>query len=156
MPEVWFPAAESQRVVGRIVEIEKVHGARSREEKRTVNILVPVMASKVAGEHDVSHQEIKDWNRDLICARFPGAWDDYQKRKTAAPEAPMELPPIAGTPIDRAEFIARDKLAWLKLQGFTTVEQLAAIDDAQIGKLGPGARTWKKKAATLLRDAKGR
>ena len=152
MSEVWFPMLGSQRVAGRVIEIEKTHGARSREEKRTVNIMVPVMASRVAGEHDISHQEIKEHNRSEICARFPGAWEDFQRRKDQAAPMPAELPEIKGTPIDRADFIVRDKLAWLKLQGFSTVEQIAAIDDAQMQKLGPGARTWKKKAATMLKD----
>ena len=47
MRDAWFPAQESQSVVGRVVEIEKVHPAKSREAGRAVNIYVPVMESKV-------------------------------------------------------------------------------------------------------------
>jgi len=156
IPEGWFPSKESQRVVGRVIEIEKVHGARSREEKRVVTIIVPAMASKVAGEADFSTQELKKHNEHefkALCDRFPGAWEAYEKSKAQSPKASDELPPLNGMSIDKVEFISREKVAWLKMQGFTTVEQLAAIDDSQIQRLGPGARTWKKKAVTLLKDS---
>lgn len=150
MQDVWFPARESQSVVGRVVEVEKVHPALSREAKKAVYIMVPVMASKVAGSHDISTQELKPHNRDEICGRFPGAWEAYEKSKGGKVGEPEIAPVIDGMPIDKAEFISREKLAWLKLQGFSTVEQLAAISDAQMQALGPGARTWAKKAKQLL------
>lgn len=150
MQDVWFPARESQSVVGRVVEVEKIHPAKSREAQKPVHLMVPVMASKVAGSHDISTQELKPHNRDEICARFPGAWDAYVKSKNGKVGEPEVMPDIDGMPIDRADFIAREKLAWLKLQGFSTVEQLAAISDAQMQSLGPGARTWAKKAKQLL------
>jgi hypothetical protein len=55
-----------------------------------------------------------------------------------------------GMPIAKADFIAREKISWLAMQGFNTVEQLAAMSDAQIQSMGHGARTWKKKAQQLL------
>lgn len=150
MRDVWFPARESQSVVGRIADVEKLHAAKSREAKRPVFIMVPMMHAKVAGSHDISTQEIKEHNREEIAARFPGAWEAYLKEKGGKVGEPEEVPDINGMPIDKADFIAREKLAWLKLQGFSTVEQLAAITDSQMQALGPGARTWAKKAKQLL------
>ncbi len=150
MPEIWFPAVESQSVVGRVVEIEKPHQAKSREAKKPVYIMVPAMEHKVAGSTDISHTEIKEHNRAELCARFPGAWEAYEKSKGGKVGKPTEVAAPDGMPIDRADFIAREKMAWLKLQGFSTVEQLAALNDSQLQSLGPGSRTWKKKAAQLL------
>lgn len=152
----WFQQVGSLRVVGRIVDTDKIHAARSREEKREVTILVPILISKVTAEQEVSTEELKPHNRDKIIAQYPGAWEDYLARKAA--EAPAttpgsnELPPKRGMPIEKAEFLKRETMLSLKTQGFTTVEQLAEIDDGQMNKLGPGARNWKKKAATLLKD----
>lgn len=149
MREHWFPAKESQQVVGKIEDAEKLHAKESREAGRPVYIMVPTLYSKVtSNSHDVSTQEIKPWNQKEITERFPGAWDHYQKSKANGEEA--VAPVINGMPIDRADFIAREKLAWLKIQGFSTVEQLAACSDAQIQNLGPGARNWVKKAKQLL------
>ena len=150
MREVWFPARESQSVVGRVIEIEKLHAAKSREAQKPVYIIVPVMESKVAASHDCSHQELKEHNRQQIVDRFPGAWDYFLKQKEAAPKVEPQDIVFDGTPIAKADWVAREKLAWLEMQGFNTVEQLAAISDAQIQTLGHGARTWKKKAQQFL------
>jgi hypothetical protein len=150
MRDVWFPAKESQSVVGRVAEVEKLHPAKSRAAQKPVYIIVPVMESKVASSHDISHQELKEHNRDQICARFPGAWEYYEKQKASKPkEEPQEII-FEGMPIAKADFIAREKISWLSMQGFNTVEQLAGMSDAQIQEMGQGARTWRKKARQLL------
>lgn len=148
--EVWFPALDSQSVVGRVVELEKPHPAKSREAQRPINVLVPVMLHKVAGSADYSVTELKPHTKGEICARFPGAWEYYEKQKASTPEQPAEIAVPAGTPIDKADWIPREKLAWLAMQGFQSVEQLAAMSDTQIQTLGPGARTWAKKAKQFL------
>ncbi len=144
----WFPAVESQQVVGRVIEVDKPWTAGSIEAKRQMYRKVPVLESKVAGQHDLAHQEIKEWNRDEICGRFPGAWEAYEASKGSA--APVVTAAPDGMPIDRADFVPRAKLAWLKDTGFQTVEQLANISDAQVQAMGTGASTWRKKAKLLL------
>ncbi len=149
----WFRAVDSQNVMGRVVEVDKVHAAQSREAGREVTFKQPMMESKVAGSSDVSHQQIKDWNKREICSRFPGAWEAYEASKATAPVAPV-VSTITGMPIDRAsDFLPAAKVEWLKLTGFQTVEQLAEMSDHQMQELGTGARSWKKKAKELL--AKG-
>ena len=148
----WFPQKGSQSVVGRIVEIEKLHAALSREAQRPVNIMVPCMEMKVLRDSaDVSFKELKPHNKAQICADFPGAWEHYESLKGAEIGKTEEVPPINGMPIDRADYIPREKLAWLKIQGFSTVEQLAEMSDSQVQSLGPGARNWQKKAKALLK-----
>jgi len=148
--EVWFPALESQSVVGRVVELEKPHPAKSREAQKPINVVVPCMLHKVAGSADYSVTEIKPHTKTEICARFPGAWEYYEKQKAAQPAQPTEIVQPEGTPISKADWIPREKLAWLAMQGFQTVEQLAGMSDAQIQNLGMGARTWAKKAKQFL------
>lgn len=149
----WFRAVDSQNVMGRVVEIDKVHAAKSREAGREITFKQPVMESKVAGSSDISHQQIKDWNKKEICARFPGAWEDYEASKVSTSPVPDYSVTMDGTPIEKADFIPAAKREWLKLTGFITVEQLAEMNDHQMQELGQGARTWKKKAKELL--AKG-
>lgn len=154
MPDRWYPAVESQAVVGRVIEMEFLHPAKSREAGQEVYIMVPVLESKIAsGSTDVAHQylgHLPETERDTICKRFPGAWEAYMAKKAAKPGEDVELPGIKGTPIDKADWVAREKLAWLKLQGFSTVEQLAALSDHQFQSLGHGSRTWAKKAKQYL------
>ena len=59
----WFRAVDSQNVMGRVVEVDKVHAAQSREAGREITFKQPVMESKVAGSSDISHQQIKEWNK---------------------------------------------------------------------------------------------
>lgn len=149
----WFRAVDSQNVMGRVVEVDKVHAAESRQAGREITFKQPVMESKVAGSSDISHQQIKEHNKKEVCGRFPGAWEAYEESK--ATQRPMAefIPAPDGMPIDKADFIPAAKREWLKMTGFSTVEQLAEMTDHQIQDLGQGARTWKKKAKELL--AKG-
>lgn len=149
----WFRAVDSQNVMGRVVEVDKIHAAQSREAGREVTFKQPVMESRVAGSGDISHQQIKEGNKKELCARFPGAWEAYEASKAAQRPAAEFIPVPDGTPLDKADFIPAAKREWLKMTGFSTVEQLAEMTDHQIQDLGQGARTWKKKAKELL--AKG-
>jgi len=153
MIDRWFASRESQSVVGRVSEAPKCMVAESKAAGRQVEVMVPVMESKVAGSADVAVQELKpvhDPNEfEKICARFPGAWEDYLQRK-GGDLAPKAVPQLNGTPIDTVAFIPRAKVEWLKLTGFSTVEQIAEISDAQMQDLGTGARTWRKKAREQL------
>jgi uncharacterized protein YjiS (DUF1127 family) len=150
----WFRAVDSQNVMGRVVEVDKVHAAQSREARREITFKQPVMESKVAGSSDISHQQIKEWNKKEICGRFPGAWEAYEASKATSRPIQDFNPAPDGMPIDKAEFIPASKREWLKMTGFSTVDQLADMTDHQIQDLGPGARAWKKKARELLGKGK--
>jgi hypothetical protein len=154
---MWYPAVESQAVIGRVIEVETLHPARSREAGKHVYYMAPVMESKVvSGSSDVAHQylgHLPEWEREAITDRFPGAWENYIAHKGAELGKVVEVPQVEGTPIDKADWIARERLAWLKMQGFSTVEQLAALSDHQFQSLGHGSRTWAKKAKQYLASA---
>jgi hypothetical protein len=147
----WFPQKGTAGVVGRVVEIEKPHPAKSREANRPINVMVPALQTKVLKDSsDVSFKELKPHNKDQILADYPGAWDHYLASKGGDVGKQAEVPQVNGTPIDKADFMPKEKLAGLKMIGFSTVEQLADMSDEQVQSLGPGARNWRKKAKTLL------
>lgn len=143
---------DSQQVLGRVVDVEMTFTVRDETgNTREVNKSVPVMQTKIATSSDISAQRLKPFNQKEICGRFPGAWEAYEKAKAKA--APQEEIALDGTTIDKADFIPSEKRAWLKASGLVTVEQLCGMSDAQLQNLGPGARTWQKKAKLLLSAA---
>lgn len=146
--DLWFPSSESQQVVGRFIDVESDDIAASKKAGKLVKMWRPALETKVVGSHDVSVQVVKPFNEIQLRARFPGAWEHYEAKKKGNP--PPKIDPVDGVPIEEANFIGKEKLAWLKMQGFVTVEQLATMSDAQIQNLGHGARTWKKKAGQFL------
>jgi hypothetical protein len=158
MRQEWFPAVDSPAVVGRVVDIEKPHSAKSREAGYQVYVTVPAMEMKVLKDSsDVSFAQIKPHTKDQLCKRFPGAWEAYMKRQ-GEEETHVEIPKakvvasVKGMPIDEAiAFMPKGKVGHLKLIGFSTVEQLADMSDEQMQSLGPGARNWRKKAQQLLK-----
>lgn len=147
--EIWFPSMESQSVVGRFTEIEVDDIIESQKRGEHVTKWVPALESKIAGSHDVACQRVKPFNETALQSRFPGAWDYFLKTKATEP-AHEEMPAVKGTPLDRLDFIPREKIAWLKMQGFSTAEQIATLGDHQLANLGPEARKWKKKAGQSL------
>ena len=57
---------------------------------------------------------------------------------------------ISGTPLAAAPFLTEARRAELRAQNLYTVEQLAAIDGAELKNLGPGGREMKNAAADYI------
>jgi hypothetical protein len=152
--ETWFPSKEDSSIVGRVSEAKTVDKPKSDIEGKTVWKMVPVLLSKVPGSQDVSSQAIKPHNKDQLCGRFPGSWEWYEKEKSmvAAPVASPFVPAGAasGTPLHDADFMPREKLAWLAELGFSTVEQIANMSDTTVQNL-KGAAKWRKQAQEFLK-----
>jgi hypothetical protein len=153
--EVWFPSVEDSRIVGRITEARTCDPVASEKAGKTMWKMVPVLESKIPGSLDVSAQAIKPHNRDQLCARFPGSWEYYEKSKemvASAPASPFvpEGPAVSGTPLHTADFIPREKLAWLSELGFSTIEQIAEMSDMTVQNLR-GASKWRKQAQEFLK-----
>jgi len=60
----------------------------------------------------------------------------------------------SGTPLDYAPFLTEGRRAELRAQNVYTVEQLAAIDGAELKNLGPGGREYKNNAQEYLSTTK--
>jgi len=154
--ETWFPSKEDSTIVGRVTEAPTVDLPESEKAGKTVWKMVPVLHSKVPGSHDISSQAIKPHNREQLCGRFPGSWEHYEAAKKAQEAAPAVANPFVpatsagGTPLVQADFIPRDKLAWLAELGFSTIEQIAAMSDTTVQNLR-GASAWRKKATEFLK-----
>jgi len=79
----------------------------------------------------------------------PGLRDAYdQFRKNQAPE-------LSGTPLETWPALDVARIADLKALHIHTLEQLAALSDAGLAKLGMGARELQKLARARLEEAKG-
>jgi len=59
-----------------------------------------------------------------------------------------------GTPLDFAAFLTDGRRSELKAQNIYTIEQLAAIDGAELKNLGPGGREMKNSAEAFIEEGK--
>lgn len=152
MENRWFPAVDSTSVVGQFVDVETVDVEASKNAKKNVHKRVPALRSKVAGSIDTSDQRVKDFNKDELIARFPGAWEHYMENRSddEIGEAVPVVQAIKGTPIYDAGIVPRERIPFLRELGFTTVEQLRDMSDTVAQGLGRGAMTWRKKATEYL------
>jgi hypothetical protein len=59
-----------------------------------------------------------------------------------------------GTPLNFAAFLSEGRRAELRAQNVYTIEQLAAIDGAELKNLGPGGREMKNSAMAYIEEGK--
>ena len=153
----WFPSSEHSSVVGRFVERMIESASASQAAGKSVHVPKLLLESKVAGTHDVSAQLVKPFNEAEFRSRFPGAWEHFDKvreaNKARVEVQPEHLPAIegAGTPLHVVDFLPKNKLAWLAELGFTSVEQLAEMSDAQCQTIGHGSLSWRRNAQGWLK-----
>lgn len=62
---------------------------------------------------------------------------------------------VSGTPLSEAPFLSEGKRRELRALNIHSVEQLAALDGANLKTLGMGGREWKNQAAAFLAAANG-
>mgnify|MGYP006266637605 CR=1 FL=1 len=158
----WFPAAEDRNVMGRFIEVESVDVAKTKDAEAKGEeippggfiITRPALASKVVGSHDESVQLVKPFNARELQSRFPGAWEHFQKLKAqqVTGEGGMQVvQTVAGTPLDKADFLPRDRMPWLALQGIQTIEQLRDLSDQAAQNMGRDVVRWRKQADQFLK-----
>lgn len=154
--DIWFPedGIKNARIVGRFVD-EQHTLTNGQGEKKTHTFTM--LQHRVPGSQDVSASVVKNNSEGAkLKARFKSAWADYEKRKATepAPVVPTSVEHgIKGTPIEEADFIGADRMAFFKSMGFLTVEQLAGMSDAVCANFSGGLRL-RKKAAEHLASAK--
>lgn len=154
MQEIWLPPnTPNSKAVGRFVDI---HDEYTNREGTKCERIVTVLLHKVPGSQDVSSNLCKD-NPDgaKLKKEWSAAWELYAKTKAKEASQPPAIPTatefgIKGTPIEEADFIGKDRLTYLKHQGFLTLEQLRDMSDAQCQSVGFGAKSWRKKANEYL------
>lgn len=139
--EGWYPAVESNQVVGRFEWYDKLRIADSiaADEKRYTKIIV--LRHKVVGTHEENVTPLKPHNEQALRERFPEAWIAFQG----------EAPPIKGTPL-AALALPPDRVDALKIHGILTLEQVAGLSDAQCQAVGFGTRKLRADAAAKLAE----
>jgi len=106
------------------------------EEEDFVEIMVPgnaleVVNTKVTQDH---------------MERFPTVWANYERN--GGKETPLE-----GTPIAQWPLLSRTQVATMQALHVWTVENLIALDDQGLQKIGPGGRDLQRKAGAYLKTA---
>lgn len=159
MQDIWLPPnTPNTKVVGMFAEEEHEYTDRDgRKLKRTVTVL----RHKIPGSHDVSCSLCKDDdNGAKVKAEWSKAWDLYQKNKALRAQMPPPTPVavelgLKGTPIEEADFLGKDRLAYYKDMGFLLIEQIRDMSDADCNNVGHGAKANRKKAAEYLKSRNG-
>ena len=150
--DAWFPGAGTwSKVVGRFVDVEVTDIKASQEARKTVFKRVPALEHKTPGSQDNSFSRVKDFNRDELIERFPGAWEHYMEHREQEDDGAVPVVHgISGTPLHVADFIPKTAFPRLRDLGFTTLEQIADMSDTTVQNLGHGSKTWRKKAGEYL------
>ena len=118
-------------------------GFQSSQAGRPVHetrIYVRMVPPGSNGKYELNREATEEDKR-----RFPRHWAAFENNR--------KDPGIIGTPLSSCTFIDRAKAADLWSVNIKTVEQLASLDDAALGRLGPGYRHLKAQAHTYLEDA---
>lgn len=81
-------------------------------------------------------------NEDM--SRFPEAWAKFQNKESGV---------VIGTPLTEWNYLTTTRTAELKASGFSTVEEIAEMADAYLGKLGPDGRKLQARAKQFLESS---
>lgn len=116
---------------------------KSREQGRPIfDELEYVMIYIVGDKNTVASERVKDEHRK----RWP---NEYAAFKAGRQQS------SSGTPIEQWPALGISQVAEFKALHIHTVEDLAALTDAGIGKIGVGGRTWVERAKAFLEAASG-
>lgn len=83
---------------------------------------------------------------DIDKERFSKAWEFFEKGQTV---------PLEGTPLEHWPTVAASQVRELAHVHVRTVEQLAALSDASIQRMGPGYDNLRRQAVNFLKAAEG-
>lgn len=111
---------------------------RSAEAGRPIFDLVPYVEILMPGQRSTVVDR-KVTNEDK--ARWPAQWDRFEKGLAES---------VDGTPLEQWALLNRAQVAELRALNIRTVEQVAALDDAALQRIGPGARDLQKRARQHL------
>lgn len=124
--------SEAGRLVCDDIEVCEIRAGGSR------NVAVfPAMA--------VSHWSGDQYGGEQVKVTYAERFrNQYQQFKAEQAQT------ISGTPLQVVDFLTEARKAELRAQNLYTVEQLAAIEGAELKNLGPGGREMKNAAAEFI------
>lgn len=88
------------------------------------------------------HRKVRDSDKE----RFSDAWERFQADQEQV---------AAGTPLDELTVLNVAQKAELRALGFRTVENLAAMTEVQMDRVGMGARKLQRLAQSYIENAEG-
>lgn len=143
--------------------MERKNGEPEHVNKLSVGFgLMPqqnMLKSKKAGRpifEDIVHIQILVPGDSKSLILRPATRKDYEDYPQAyAKFKSNEAVAQQGTPIEHWPQITRGEALSLKAAGIPTVEHLAEVDDANLGRLGANARDYRTKARAYINAAKG-
>jgi hypothetical protein len=118
----------------------KLMGALSDAAKRPVYEDRDFIEIKIVGEKDLAVHEVREEHR----TRFPRNWEAYLRGQNVAHD---------GTPLESWPEMTPAKVLNLKGIGIFTVEELAAISDANVTKIPEGRKARESAIAYLQRSS---
>lgn len=105
------------------------------------------------GSKDVVEREVTDWfayiKQAAASNRFPIAWVNHFQEQYKAWKNDEELP-ITGTPITHWPGLNQAQLTQLRALRYLTVEDVAAMNEEGIARMGMGGRALKQRAEAFL------
>jgi len=153
MQELWLPPnTKDPKVSGRFEDHSYEHTDQHGTRKWHTAL---VLYTKVPGSSDTSSKVVRNNPEgEKTKTEYAAAWADYQKRKELAANAPAQEPlavqhGLKGTPIEEADFIGKDRLAFFQAMGFLTIEQVRDMSDTICQNMRSGV-SLRKKAAQFL------
>jgi hypothetical protein len=106
-----------------------------------VYVTKPYVEIRIPGDpRSVVNREVKEEHK----IRFPKAWEAFERGHEGA---------VDGTPIDLFPALTVEQVASLKHSGVLTIEQLAAVPDDALPRIGPNTRTLRERAQQHLKGA---
>lgn len=117
---------------------------RSEKEGRAVYDELPFVKILIPGQNkSIVEREVKEEDKQ----RWPDAWARFERNETGT---------MSGTPLEHWAFLSAGRVMEMKALGIYTLEQLVAIPDGNIAKLGPDGRDIVKRAQQFLKPQSDR
>ena len=133
---------DDSRLTVRFFRGTQRHGIMSEEQSRPVMVGVDMIAIRQPGERDEYHGVASAEHK----MRFPKQWEAYQNNQEFIPD---------GTPLAVLYPNAPETVENLRFMKIYTVEQLAGLQEAAIGRIGMGGRDHVTRAQKFMQAATG-
>lgn len=140
------------QVVGTFAK-EKIYSEElSAKSDEPVYLLYDYCYTRVPGNVNANHKELVQKHfpdgrtvtvTDYPIKRFPLAWDAFLRDEDLRPE---------GTPLEDCEAIPKERVPGLKAAQIKTVEELAALPDRSLQRIGLDARALQRAASAWLEE----
>jgi hypothetical protein len=132
--------SDDNRLHVRFFRGKERHGLQSEEQGRPIYVGVDMVEIRQPGERDVFHGIATGEHK----MRFPRQWEAYQSDREHIPD---------GTPLTVIFSNEPETVETMKHLKIYTVEQLAALQENAIGRLGMGGRNLVIKAQKFMEQA---